>query len=437
MARQYQCLALLLWLFSIPTLAMDLSLSRDIRFAFQADPVTQYEPKVDRATYQTLEKAAKLIEKEKLKQAKKELSLALSRSPSPALWYGLAQIQQQQGQWPQAERSLLSALEIMPDFQRAHQALGAVLSRSGKYDRARQHLLRANPQTNLAAHYRLLGYGYLQQKNFLAAQMAYQQALIHQSDNRNALYGLLQAAFGANDLSLAAAVLAQLQLQAPADVDLWQMQANIAIAQGQWLKAITALEVANRLAPSAQREFRLAKLYLQQQQYRLAVPYLHRLAAKPDQIEPKALVETAQFLIDRDQYALVKPIANQLIKQKGLTAQLNSDLFYLLGQIARAEQKPNQAKTNLERALKYNSQNGPALIELAKLEPKRKESLLLKASYLPDVAITAKVALAQHLIEQEAYQRAHTLLVEVQKREPNNRHHQQNLKVLERLLTLQ
>lgn len=420
------------------SLAVDVITPPAMHFAFSDQPLTGKEPKLDKHSYNALMQATKLLKSKQTEAAITELKLAIAQKPNAALWYSLAQIQQQQQNYPAAQVSLKKALELLPAFARAHQALGALLTRLGHYGEARTHLTQALSNQASAYIYSLLGYGYLQQKNYLAAQMAYQQAMVLDASNPQHQRGVLQAAIASNDTSLAQAVLTPLLTQNPDAHKLWQLKANLALKQQNYTDASAALEVANRLKNCQQNQRLLAQLYLKQQQFNLAQPYLLQFASNPTSTDLELLSNALSYMENSAPTKQTKALLTQLWKVPQLPANAKSQLYFTSARLALKQQQFAKAKKQLNQSIQLNSQNGQALMLLASLErntnSQRAEMLYSRAESLDEFRVQAKVAHAQLLIRKQAYPRAHRLLKEVLKIKPAVRKHMENLALVERLM---
>lgn len=447
MAHYYQSLnlvfALLVSMASVSVQAdslkqVNVTSTPTLTFAFSEQPLTAKEPKLDQHSFDALAQAAKLVKANDINGAISELKLALAQKPSPALWYSLAQVQQQTKAYKAAQISLQAALELLPGFSRAHQALGALLVRFGEHEQARVHLTQALSTMPSAYVYSLLGYGYLQQQQYLAAQMAYQNAMVLDATNVQYQRGLLQAAIASSDTSLAQAVLTPMLKAMPNDSKLWQLKANLALKQQDYLLATSALEVAETLKSKLENRRLLAQLYLKQQQFNLAQPYLISLLNDASYTDIQLLSNALVFMANSAPVQQTQALVDEMWQLPKLPKAVQSELYLTAARFALTEQKSAQARKALMSSVQANGQNGRALLLLAGLEQGRDieqaKILYSRAALLPAFRVRAKVAHAQLLISQQHYSRAYGLLKEVQKLEPNERKHKDNIALVERLL---
>lgn len=415
-----------------------ISTAPDMRFAFSYMPLLKKEPTLDKHSFDALSQTASLLKAGNVSGAIAELKIAIAQKNNPALWYSLAQIQQQNKDYQSAQASLRQALVLQPGFARAQQALGALLVRDGEHDEARVYLTQSLSSAPSAYVYSLIGYGYLQQKNYLAAQMAYQNAIVLDAKHVQYQRGLLQSALASNDTSLAQAVLDNLLAADPDDSKLWQLKANLALKQQRLSAATSALEVAEKLKSKIENRRLLAQIYLKQQQFKLAQPYLMSLLDNASYTDMQLISNAVVFMTNSAPEVQVELLMSAMWKVKNLQPTVKSQLYFTQAQFALQKQNVTQAKKALGQSIELDSQNGDALLLLARLleksAPMKSELLYRRAGDIDTYRIRAKVAHAQLLIVQKGYTRAYDLLREVQNLEPNERKHSENLALVARLI---
>ena len=444
MANYYQSLIFVFtllsasWVVSVSAAENDITALPALNFAFSEQPLTAKEPKLKQHSFAALSQVAKLVKAGDIDAAISELKLAIAQEESPALWYSLAQMHQQNNSYQEAESALRQALRLLPGFARAHQALGGLLVRQGKHEQARKHLMQALSTMPSGYIYSLLGYGYLQQQQYLPAQMAYQNAMVLDVTNVQYQRGLLQAAIASHDLSLAQAVMTPLIKAAPNDSKLWQLKANLALKQQEYQAATSALEVAEQLKPKLENRRLLAQLYLKQQQFVLAQPYLFSLLNDASYTDMQLLSNALVFMTSSAPTAQTQALITKMWQLPQLPSSVKSQLHLTTARFALAENKITKAKKQLKNSVQSDGKNGQALLLLANLEQGHNveyaQMLYSRAALIPEFRVRAKVALAQLLIGQQSYSRAYGLLKEVQKLEPNERKHRDNIALVERLL---
>ncbi len=414
-----------------------------IQWTFSAEPYEQREPKLTQEQAQGLNKAIELIKQNRFSDAISELKLQLNRQPNAAMWYALAQLQQQQKQPKDAVTSLRSAIELLPQFTRAHESLGILLSQQKNYKDARPHLQLAASHGGNAQIYGLLGYGYLQSGQPQAAKAAYNHALLLAGDNSQWKRGLLHAAIAANEQPLASSLVEQLLVNHPTDRELYYLRANLAQRQQQWELAISSLEIAHKLKPENALRWQLAQLYLNQGHFESAQPHLQQLLQNGINGREQALLQMVEYLLGQQQHNLAQTILTPLLASKRLNdfehSQALTNQAQLLFQ-SKANSQSQQIST-LNHALRLDPVNGRALLDLAQLyengEPLQAEALYQRASALPSVQLEALQRHAQLLLKQQAYQRAELLLQQAVKIAPDDRRLRDNLATVSRMVQAQ
>ncbi|WOT05014.1 tetratricopeptide repeat protein [Shewanella youngdeokensis] len=400
-----------------------------LQFDFSSIAYQQREPKITQAEYQVLNNVVDLVKQQREADAMAELNLQLTRSPTAALWFSLAQLQQQQGLTTPAVTSLQQAIALLPHFTRAHESLGLLLTQQGDVNAARPHLRQAASQGAPAQVYAMLGYGYLQSQQPQAAKAAYSHALMLAGDNPQWQRGLLHAAMAAGDNALANSLTEQLLSATPEDAKLHRLRASLAQRQQLWTQAIASLETAQQLQPSEAVQWQLTQLYFDQGHYTLAQPHLRQLLTNGVAGREQRLLEIADYLIGQQQTKQAAEILTILLKSQSLSASQRSR--GLSSQAGLMTNKPHQQTGLLKQALQLDPLNGSALIALAKhhetSEPVQAEILYRRAAALPSVQLEALQRHAQLLLEQQAYQRAEQLLRQAVKQSPNDLQLRDNL----------
>ncbi|TKB56021.1 tetratricopeptide repeat protein [Ferrimonas aestuarii] len=416
----------------------------DLQFEFSSLPYQQREPKITQQEYEVLGKVVDLVKQQREADAIAELKLQIARSPSAAMWFSLAQMQQQQQQPNEAIAALEEAVKLMPHFTRAHESLGTLLTQKGELKQARPHLQLAASQGAPAQIYAMLGYGYLQDNQPQAAKAAYSQALMLAGDNPQWQRGLLHAAVTAGDDALARSLTEQLLVAAPNDAQLHQLRASLAQRQQDWPQTIASLEIAQQLQPHDEVKWKLAQIYLDQGYYQLAEPHLNQLVAKGINGRQSQLLEVSDYLIAQQQYKSAASLLKSLVDHQGLTPSQNSHALTSQAKLL-AQQNPKRSVSTqmglLNKALKQDPLNGTALIALARhyesSDQAQAEALYRRAAAISSVQLEALQRHAQLLLTQEAYRRAEQLLQQAVKQSPNDKQLRDNLALVTRMVQSQ
>ncbi|ACJ31565.1 TPR repeat protein [Shewanella piezotolerans WP3] len=416
----------------------------ELQFDFSSIAYQQREPKITQEEYLLLNDVVGLVKQQRQDDAIAELNLQLVRSPSAALWFSLAQLQQQQEQMAAALASFRHAIVLLPHFTRAHESLGLLLTQQGDYDGARSHLRQAASQGAPAQIYAMLGYGYLQTQQPQAAKAAYSHALMLAGDNRQWQRGLLHAAMAAGDSALANSLTEQLLAASPEDAQLHRLRASLAQQQQLWEQAIASLEIAQQLQPDDAVQWQLTQLYFDQGYYTLAQPHLQQLLESGIDGRQQRLLEVADYLIGQQQPQQAEALLISLLSNASLSASqrshgLTSQALLLTDNNSQRSQSKQVGLLN--KALRLDPLNGPALIALAKRyetnELVQAETLYRRAAALSSVRLEALQRHAQLLLEQQAYHRAQQLLRQAVKQAPNDLQLRDNLALVTRMVQSQ
>ncbi|UYM14474.1 tetratricopeptide repeat protein [Endozoicomonas euniceicola] len=416
----------------------------DLHFQFSTSPYQQREPRITSEEYETLNKVVELVKNQRESDAMTELRIQLARKPSAAMWFSLAQLQQQQQQHKAAVESLRHSIDLLPQFTRAHESLGLLLTQQGNYKAARPHLRQAARQGAPAQIYAMLGYGYLQTSQPQAATAAYSHALMLAGDNPQWKRGLLHAAMAAGDDSLARSMTDQLLADAPDNARLYILRAGLAQRQNHWPEAIASLEIAQQLMPGNELSWQLAQVYLSQGYYQMAQPHLLQFIHNGIEGHQQQLLEMADYLISQQQYTLADNTLKTLMLSSSLNASERSHGFVSQAMLL-AEKNPGKSASQqidlLQKSLKLNPLNGRALIAMAGLyedsNPLQAEALYRRAESVSSVQLEALQRHAQLLLTQEAYRRAEQLLQQAVKQSPNDRQLRDNLVLVSRIVQSQ
>ena len=176
--------------------------------------------------------------------------LVQRKSPdsSAAVDFILANLQFQNGELAGAAASYEEALKKFPDFRRAEKNLGLLRVQMNQLDQAARHLARAIELGDRDGRtYGLLGYSYVNLGNDLAAEAAYQNAVLAQPDVKDWQLGLARALLAMDKNKEVAALFAALIEKDPGDATLWMLQANAFLGLDQPRKAAVNLEAVRML----------------------------------------------------------------------------------------------------------------------------------------------------------------------------------------------
>jgi len=385
------------------------------------------EPSINRQEQQLFEEIALLASEENYSAAINRLQQNIGPESSAALDFTLGNFYFQSGQLAAAEAQYRAALKKFPNFLRAQKNLGLTLMQAGRFAAARPWLLAAIEGEGADGPvYGMLAYVYFMDERYPSALQAYEQALLHQPDNREWQIGRAQCLYATHQPGQAAAVLEELIEQQPERPDLWLMQANAWLALEQSERAAANIEVVRRMgaAPPAALML-LGDIYLSQDMPELATgSYLAALAAKSPP-RPEKSLQAASLLVNRQAWESAERLvrAIEAAHQGTLEPTQATALLNLNAQIAMARGQEDEAARILRSLLERDPLNGRALLVLADYEwqegrPEEAELLYERAARVPEFAVEAYVEQARLHVTRQDYREAIGLLEKAQSIEP-------------------
>ncbi|MDT8397404.1 MAG: tetratricopeptide repeat protein [Pseudomonadales bacterium] len=360
---------------------------------------------------------------------------------SPGLNFVIGQILLATEQTDRAEAALLAALQQLPDFVRAHQALGLLYLRAERYVKAREHISKAATLggTN-AALFGYLGYVNQQTNNFWGAIGAYQQALMLEHDNRQWQQGLLYALMETRQFGSALALVDELLALNDSEPGLWLYRARIALQMEDDELALTSLELAIRLGDTTLANLQAcAQLHLRIGSMPRAIELLK--ASLVAGVDYNYIDQILAFLIPQEQWAYAgELLAGVRQDWSRLSVQEKSQVLNREASLALADGRQTDALAALQQAIELDPGNAEALLQLAGVYAKDRryiqaELLYQRASAHDSAKERALLGNAQLAIDQVDYPRALSLLREVSGRNPARVDLRENIRLLENLVT--
>lgn len=352
-----------------------------------------------------------------------------------------------------AERSYRATLEQMPDFLRAHRALGAIYLRLDRPEQARPHITRAiELGAGDAQVYGQLGYLNLRTHGPWSAISGYQRALFLEPDNPQWRQGLLTALVEARQFEGARALLEDALAAEPDDAGLWLQHSNLALNTGDTVGALASLEIASRLdGLDAGNALVAAQLHLGEGSLRRGVALLEAQAGGFEGEEADRLVDTLEWLVQRREWDAARRLAAILEPGRtDLDAAGRSRVMTAQGRLHGQAGHRGRAIKALEGAIDRDPANGEALLALATLlregeggeggkgegDPYRAAGLYQRAAALPEFEKRASLGHAQLAVDRGDYPRALELLLRARELDPHDTTVARNIAALEQLVAL-
>lgn len=339
---------------------------------------------------------------------------------SAALDFILANLHFQAGKLDSATRSYERALEKFPDFRRAHKNLGLLLVQKGDLDAALGHLTAAVELGDRdGRNFGLIGYVYVNQEKYLAAESAYRSAILQDPDTRDWKLGLARSLLAMERYPEAVALFDGLLAENPDDSAAWLLQANAFVGLEQPLRAAVNLETV-RMMGAAQTSslVLLGDIYMNAGMTELArSAYLEVIEKDAESVQFATALRAADLLVRTRAFSDAQAIIDRAQKRYAdeLTADQELQLLTLEAKVARAQGREEQAAKLLESIVERDGTRGDALIELASYEASqgnREKALLLleRAEKLADFEYAALLEHAQLMVAARDYGEAAQLL---------------------------
>ena len=273
------------------------------------------------------------------------------------------------GQLDKARDAFTRALQKHSDFEQAQQNLGHVAFLQEQYDDAIAIFQKLISEGSGSAEvYLMLGHALVLTDHPVAAENAYRNAMTLQLENPAAKQGLLRALIAQERYPEASKLLDELMLKNPEAGELWTLKANLALALGKDIEALTALESARRLGVTDNTmKLLLGDLYFNRRLYDEALNlYLNVTDAKP--VSVTHLLNAARGFVEAGQPGKARELLKIMKDQK------NPVLLEIEGDIAHADGNLKVAADKYDAVLKEEPLNGTVLIKSGKLAEERGEA---------------------------------------------------------------
>jgi Flp pilus assembly protein TadD len=357
------------------------------------------------------------------------LTTNLTPESSAIMNYTLGSVYFQLGDTTNAVKQFEVALSKFPNFRRAHKNLGLALAKDAKYADAIAPLVRTMELGAVdATTYGLLGFCYLNQEKFVAAESAYRNAMLMAPQTLDWKLGLVKSYVSQNKLNDANALIEEILQEKPDNDAMWKLQAGVFLQMEQPAKAAINYEVLRKLGKiDASSLMLLGDIYMTQEQKSLALaPYLEAVEKEPAKAASRG-VRAADILVGRGAWDEARALIQKVRDVAGadLDQADQMKLLKLEARVALANNEGAKAAETLEKIVEQNPMDGEALLLLG--DYFAREGQREKAEFRYDLAakITgfeadAMVKHAQLLVQVQNYDRAADLLGRAQKIKPRD-----------------
>lgn len=335
--------------------------------------------------------------------------------PSPAFQFILGNAYYAAGDNAKTEANYRAAVERYPTFLRAWNNLGVLYYTTDRFGEAVKAFSKSvslgdrEPTT-----YGLLGYSLEKEGNFIAAEVAYMQALSGDPGNTDWQEGLLRLCVEGRQLVRAEGIARTLIKAKPSESRFWLILANILLTDHRKLEAIAVLEVAAGAGVATPGELiLLGDLYAEQGLQREALAIYTKLLKPEPATGEQKLLRLAQTLMAAGRPTEAAAALRALpptVSPAGRITQL-----LVQAQIASAAERWVDARRDLDAVLAAEPMNGAALIALAAVDVAQNDDthaafLLEAAIRVPASAYRACLELANLEMRLRHYRRSVELL---------------------------
>ncbi|BET68077.1 hypothetical protein ASA1KI_29950 [Opitutales bacterium ASA1] len=318
------------------------------------------------------------------------------------------------GRYNLAEAEFRNAIRKFPDFQRAWNSLGMLKMQEESYGPAAEALARSielgagDSQT-----YGMLGYALLRSREYLAAEVAYNMALLRSPGNVRWLEGKARilAETGRHEETLTATD--ELLRKSPSNLEYWRLQANAHLALGRLEATARSLEIARSLGtldPGAL--YLLGNVYMKLGMADNALgAYLAAIELQPKG-SPSFLVGVARSLVGGRQFALAERLVGTLGADSGAWSLRDRlQLQIIRARLHLEAGRETEAVAAFEAALDLDPTDPECLFRLAQVhvDAGRREKatfLLERISGDRNYEYAAQLSLTRMLIDQSRFEDA-------------------------------
>jgi len=404
------------------------------------DYLTPTEPTITQEETTLIKQATNLYNQNHPQQAVTLLQQNITQKTSPAILFAIAAFQQKTNP-KQAIKNLQTAIKKCPGFYRARINLAKLLLQQKQYQTASEHLKTLISQNIIlkGETWQLLAYSYLQQNLPLAAELAYQQALILDPTNPAIRHNILKAKLDQNKLEETIPLIKQAIQTTPLNKKMWTLLINTELIQNHPQQALIHLECLRRLnLADTPTLITLADLLAQQQLPQQALTIYQQTAALTNPPIPRFLYAIQAYLANHQNQSAQK-LLTQLQNKTNLTPKQQLQTKLLQAKIYQNSNHPQKALTLYQAILKKYPLNGKALLATGDLlanQHQTEKALILyerAANLTPPIKAQALIRQAQIAVSRKNYKHAINLLQQSLKIK-EQKYIQQYLKQIQTLL---
>lgn len=345
---------------------------------------------------------------------------------SPALVFVLGNLYFQANRQDDARRAFLEAIRRYPRFRRAWTNLGYLYISQNKMAEALPALQKAIELGESSARiFGLVGYCHLLKKNPVAAENAYRQAYLLDTNSRDWKLGLAQALIAQSKFAEGASLIGTLIEENANDKQLWLQQTNAYLAMERKQEATVNLEVLRLKGLADESNLNLlGNLYMDAEEPQLALFAYLAAIDKASELDVARALKSARILNDygfpEKAETFIAKIRNKVGDKP--TKEVSISLMLTEVRVAQSKQDAKLTGDLLAKLLELDPTNGQVLLEsahhladMAKTEEdeKKRSELVVEAKTNyelakreEEVAYQANLGLGQMLVRERRYQDA-------------------------------
>jgi tetratricopeptide (TPR) repeat protein len=389
---------------------------------------SEIEPAIGPVERERLEEVLPLLG-EDLDGAAAALEGLVGPEASALFDFTLANVRFQQQELGAAAESYRAAIDKFPAYRRAHQNLGLIEVREGRFESALEHLSRV---VQLGGGdglvYGLLGYSYSATEQHVAAESAYRNALLLQPDQLDWKLGLTQSVLKQEKWEEAAALTGELLRRFPDETDYWLLQANAWIGMGRPLRAAENYEIVERMGEASAAVLNtLGDIYVNESLWDLAVRAYSEAVERDSAAAMGSSLQRVEYLAQRGALEAAGRLLRQVRRHRESVpdAEERKRLLKLEARIALARGEGGDAVSALEGIVALDPLDGEALLLLGQHHAQRgyeEQALFLyeRAAGLGDHEADAKLRQGQLLVTMGRYGEALPILKRALELEPRD-----------------
>jgi tetratricopeptide (TPR) repeat protein len=390
---------------------------------------TELEPKVLEEEREPLWAVLELVSKDRMAEAQKEIARLATPAASAVFDFTKGNLHLQREELAEAAAAYQLAVDKFPKFRRAWKNLGLVHLRRGDLEPARRAFTRViELGGGDALTYGLLGFAHTGLGHALAAESAYRQAVLLDPATKDWKMGLAKSFFDQKRFTDASALCAEMLAVEPERHDLWLLQANAYLGQGQPLRAAENFEVVERLGRSTADSLNtLGDIYVNEGLFDLAVRCYGAALERHPESRPDRALRAAKVMSAGGALEETRTLVERLQALRGteLSPADTKDLLKLRARIAVAQGAGEEEARVLEEIVALDPLDGEALLLLGQHaarggDDEKAVFYYERAANLEAFEADAKVRHAQLLVGQGRYAEALPLLRRAQVLQPRD-----------------